>query len=81
MSMCRRMELDDMLSLSDIKLPKGVEIPALAQGPEADQPVVAIHVIKVAPVEEEEVEEAVEPGGGAAAEPGAEAAGEKSDDD
>jgi len=55
------MELDDMLSMSDLKLPEGVEIPALAQGPEADQPVVAIHIIKAAPIEEEE-EEGVEPG-------------------
>ena len=73
------MELDDMLSLSDLKLPAGVEVPALAQGPEADQPVVAIHVIKAAPIEEEEVEEAGE--GAEAAEPDAEASGDGSDDD
>ena len=30
------LELDAMLHLSDIKLPKGVEIPQLAQGPEHD---------------------------------------------
>ena len=47
------LELDAMLNLSDIKLPKGVELTALAQGPENDQPVVSIHVIKAAPVEEE----------------------------
>ena len=55
------LELDEMLSLSDLKLPEGVEIPALAQGPEADQPVVNIHIIKAAPIEEE-LEEGVEPG-------------------
>ncbi|NNF40354.1 MAG: 50S ribosomal protein L25/general stress protein Ctc [Woeseiaceae bacterium] len=65
------LQLDDMLSLSDIKLPEGVEIPALAQGPEADQPVVSIHIIKAAPVEEELEEGAAEED--AAAEPAADA--------
>ena len=53
------LELDEMLSMSDIQLPEGVEIPALAQGPEADRPVVSIHIIKEVVIEEEE-EEAVE---------------------
>jgi large subunit ribosomal protein L25 len=44
--------LDEMLHLSDIKLPEGVEIPQLAQGTEHDQGIVSIHVIKVAVVEE-----------------------------
>jgi large subunit ribosomal protein L25 len=48
------LELDDMLHLSDIKLPEGVEIPELAQGPEHDHPIVSIHVLKVAAVEDEE---------------------------
>ncbi len=48
--------LDDMLHLSDIKLPEGVEIPELQQGPEHDQAIVAIHIIKAAPIEEEEAE-------------------------
>ena len=53
--------LDEMLHLSDIKLPKGVEIPQLAQGPEHDHAIVSIHIIKAAPIEEEEiVEEGVE---------------------
>ena len=52
------LELDDMLTLSDIKLPEGVEMPALAQGPEADRPVVSIHVIKEVVIEEEEELEA-----------------------
>jgi len=50
------LELDAMLSLTDIKMPKGVEITALAQGPENDQGIVSIHVIKAAPIEEEELE-------------------------
>jgi len=49
--------LDEMMHLSDIKLPEGVEMPELALGPEHDQAIVSIHVIKVAVVEEE-VEEA-----------------------
>ncbi len=55
------LELDEMLHVSDIKLPDGVEIPLLAQGPEHDYAIVSIHVIKAAPVEEE-VEEVVEEG-------------------
>jgi large subunit ribosomal protein L25 len=50
------LELDAMLNLSDIKLPEGVEIPQLTQGPENDHAMVSIHVIKAAPVEEEIVE-------------------------
>jgi len=50
------LELDQMLHLSDIKLPEGVELPELAQGPEHDQAIVSIHVIKAAPVEEETTE-------------------------
>ncbi len=54
------LELDAMLYLSDIKVPEGVVIPELQQGPEHDHAVVSIHVIKAAPVEEEVVEEAGE---------------------
>ena len=61
------LELDAMLHLSDIKLPDGVEIPELAQGPEHDHAIVSVHVIKAAPVEEEEVE-GEEPAEGEAAE-------------
>jgi len=50
------MELDDSLSMSDIKLPKGVELLDLTE--ENDPGVVAIHVIKAVQVEEEEGEEA-----------------------
>jgi large subunit ribosomal protein L25 len=49
-----QLELDDMLKLSDIKLPEGVSIPALAQGEDADRAVVSIHVIKEVVIEEEE---------------------------
>ena len=54
-----QLELDEMLTLSDIKLPEGVEMPALAQGPEADRPIVSIHIIKEVVIEEEEELEAV----------------------
>jgi large subunit ribosomal protein L25 len=54
------LELDAMLHLSDITVPEGVEIPELAQGPEHDHPIVSIHVIKVAVIEEEVDEEAEE---------------------
>ena len=52
------LELDEMLKLSDIKLPEGVSIPALAQGEEADRAVVSIHVIKEVVIEELEEGEA-----------------------
>jgi large subunit ribosomal protein L25 len=52
------LELDEMLHISDIKVPEGVEIPQLAQGPENDHAIVSIHVIKAAPIEEDEVEAA-----------------------
>jgi len=45
--------VDEMLHLSDLKLPEGVEIPELAQGPEHDHPIVAIHVIKGSATEDE----------------------------
>ena len=55
------LKLNEMLHLSDIKLPEGVEIPELAQGPEHDHAIVSIHVIKAAPIEEEvEAEEGAE---------------------
>jgi large subunit ribosomal protein L25 len=57
------LELNEMLNLSDIKLPEGVAIPELAQGPEHDHPIVSIQLIKAAPVEDlEEGDEATEPG-------------------
>ena len=60
------LELDEMRYISDIPLPEGVEIPALAQGEEANRPVVSIHIIKEVVIEEEE--EVLEEGAEAAAE-------------
>ncbi len=73
------LELDAMLSLSDIKLPKGVEIPMLAQGPEHDHGIVSIHVIKAAPVEEDLVADGEAADGDVA--PGDVPAGDASDDE
>ena len=51
------LELDQMVHLSALKLPPGVEIPALAQGAEHDQALVSIHVIKAgAALEADEVQ-------------------------
>ena len=75
------LELDEMLHLSDIKLPEGVEIPQLAQGPEHDQAVVSIHVIKAAPVEVEDEEEAGEEGAEAEGEAPSEEAGDEPSED
>ena len=77
------LDLNQMLHLSDIKLPDGVEIPELAQGPEHDHAIVSIQVIKAAPEPSEEELEAAEEGeeaaeGEASAEESAgEAEGEK----
>ena len=46
------MNIGDSIHLSQIPLPEGVEIPALAQGPEHDQPVVSIQVSRVTEAEE-----------------------------
>lgn len=63
--------LNGLVHLSEIKLPKGVTIPALAQGPEHDQVVASIHLQRVV-TEEVEEEEGVAP----AVEPGAAEGGE-----
>ncbi|MDX1498304.1 MAG: 50S ribosomal protein L25/general stress protein Ctc [Woeseiaceae bacterium] len=57
-----QLELDDMLHLSDLKLPEGVEIPELAQGPEHDQVIVTIAIPREEPTEEELEAEAAEAG-------------------
>ena len=77
------LELDEMLKLSDIKLPEGVSIPALAQGEEADRAVVSIHIIKEVVLEEpEEGEEGAEvPVVGEAPEAEGEKAGEDADEE
>ncbi|MEM7082552.1 MAG: 50S ribosomal protein L25/general stress protein Ctc [Pseudomonadota bacterium] len=43
---CEKLDIDEMMHLSDIVLPKGVEIPELAQGPEYDQPIISVTVPK-----------------------------------
>ena len=53
------LELDEMLYLSDIKLPEGVTLTELAQGPGHDHPIVSIHIIKEVVIEEEVEEEAL----------------------
>ena len=59
------MELDAMLHMSDIKLPEGVTLTALAQDPPADEAICSLHVLRVAaepePEEEEAGEEAAAP--------------------
>jgi large subunit ribosomal protein L25 len=46
------LDIDDMLYLSDIKVPAGVDIIELTHGKEHDQPIVSIHVIKEQVIEE-----------------------------
>ena len=47
------LESGESLHLSDIPLPEGVDIPALAQGPDHDLPIVSIHAKKGGAEEEE----------------------------
>jgi large subunit ribosomal protein L25 len=56
-------ELGGSLHLSDLTLPEGVEIPALAHGADHDLPIFSIHTPKVIIEEEDEkpAEESVEP--------------------
>ncbi len=57
------LELDSMIHLSELKLPEGVTIPELAQGPEHDHAVVSVQKLKRAAVEEDEsTDEAAEGG-------------------
>ena len=46
------LNIGDSIHLSQIPLPEGVEIPALAQGPEHDQPVVSIQMSRVTEAED-----------------------------
>jgi large subunit ribosomal protein L25 len=76
------LELDAMLKMSDVVLPEGVSVPALAQGEEADRPVVSIHIIKeVAIEEEEELEPGDVPVEGEEGEEGEEAEGDADGED
>ncbi len=70
------LELDAMMYLSDLELPEGVEVPALAQ-PEGNRPVVSIAIIKEVVIEEEEeIAEGEVPVAGEEPEEGAEPAAE-----
>lgn len=46
-------EMDQVLHISDIKLPKGVESVALSHGEEHDQPIASVHEVKVAVIEDD----------------------------
>ena len=69
------LDLNEMLHMSDIKLPDGVEIPELQQGPEHDHAIVSIQVIKKREEPEDELEAAAEAGEAPAEEGSAEEAG------
>jgi large subunit ribosomal protein L25 len=62
------LELGSSLHLSDIKLPKGLAIVALAQGEDHDSQVVAIQANRAALVEEDEAESGAEEAAGDAEE-------------
>ena len=64
----RHLELNEMLHVSDITLPEGVELPELTHADELDRPIVSIAMIKLVEIEEEE--EVVEGEEEAAAEEG-----------
>ena len=67
--------LNEMLNMSDIKLPEGVEIPALAQGEDQDNAIVSISIIKEVVIEEEPVEGEEAPAAEGEAPPAGEAEG------
>ncbi len=54
------MEIGDSLHLSDLVLPEGVEVPALAQGEEQNLIVAALHSVQISEEEDEDEDEAVE---------------------
>jgi large subunit ribosomal protein L25 len=58
------MHVGDVVHLSDLKLPKGVEVLALKQGEEHDTAVVGMHVRKVSVEIDTEAPEAPEPAAG-----------------
>jgi large subunit ribosomal protein L25 len=49
----QNLDVDDLLHLSDIKLPEGVELTDLIADPPRDEPIVSVHVLRGA-VEDEE---------------------------
>ena len=46
-------EMDQTVHISDIKLPEGVESVLLSHGEENDQPIVSVHEIKIAVIEDD----------------------------
>jgi large subunit ribosomal protein L25 len=58
------LDVGDSLHLSNIQLPKGVEIPTLSLGPDHDLPVVSVHMPRGTATEEEAPEAAAEGGEG-----------------
>ena len=76
------MNIGDSIHLSQVPLPEGVEIPALAHGPEHDQPVISIQISRVTEIEEvPEDEEELDASLAAEAAPDAEAAEPSSSDE
>lgn len=75
-----KLELDDMLYLSDIKLPEGVEIIELQHGEEHDQAIVSVHVMRTAEAEDETEAPASPEVPVVGAEEADDAEGDKSDD-
>lgn len=77
------MELNDMLHIRDLKLPKGVEIPGFVANSDSDLPVVHVHVLRVveevvaAPEAAAEAAAAVPAAGDKAAPAAADKAGDK----
>ena len=55
---CAGLKIGQALHLSDLKLPGGVVIPALAQGPDHDLPVVSLHATRTGGAAEEAAGEA-----------------------
>ena len=53
-------DLNQIVHLSDLKLPKGVSIPFLAQGPDHDLPVANVHAARVAAADDEPAAEGEE---------------------
>ena len=56
----QNMEVDDLLHLSDIKLPEGVELTDLIADPPRDEPIVSVHVLRGS-VEDEQTAAPEEP--------------------
>jgi large subunit ribosomal protein L25 len=76
------LELDEMMYITDVKLPEGVEIVGLAQAEdEQAQPIVSIHFIHEEIIEEEVPEEELEGVEGEEGEEGEAAEGEAAADD